>query len=125
MAQANPNNASATDITIAGTTASAPHVELPLSFSPVTAPVNRSGQVNPGGNSGGVVPGAGPGIQTPRALPQWLQGFFGFFNRQNNVSLPVTAGFTGGPVSTVPGILGGVQGFVLPPGVPNSVQNRY
>jgi hypothetical protein len=121
MAQANPNaRASATDITIAGTTASAPHVELPLSFSPVTAaPVNRSGQVNPGGNPSGVP------VSTPRALPQWLQGFFGFFNRQNNVNLPVTAGFTGGPVSTVPGILGGVQGFVLPPGAPNSVQSRY
>jgi hypothetical protein len=118
MAQANPNTrASATDITVAGT--SAPHVELPLSFSPVTAPVNRSGQVNPGGNPGGVP------VSTPRALPQWAQGFFGFFNRQNNVNLPATAGFTGGPISTVPGILGGVQGFVLPPGVPNSVQSRY
>lgn len=120
MAQANPNTrAPATDITIAGTTASAPHVELPLSFSPVTMPVNRSGQANPGGNPGGVP------VSTPRALPQWLQGFFGRFNQQNNVNLPVTAGFTGGPLSTVPGILGGVQGFVLPPGVPNSVQSRY
>lgn len=30
-----------------------------------------------------------------------------------------------GSVNSIPSILGGVQGFTMPPGVPNSVSNRY
>lgn len=104
-------------------TVTAPHVILPIAFGPAVSFGAQGGIQSPPARQAGT----GPITTQPRAIPQWLQTFAGWFSgrTQNNIALPVTAGFTGGPVSTVPGILGGVQGFTLPPGAPNSVQSRF
>lgn len=111
--------------------AAAPHITLPGQGSGVSTPLAPV-VTNVAGPPSGVQTGHTNVIANAANSAVQQSGFFSaLFGRlsawrQGGVPSPgLTGGSAGSAHSSVPSILGGVQGFTLPPGIPNSVANRY
>lgn len=108
--------------------AAAPHITLPGQGSGVSTPLAPV-VTNVAGPPSGVQTGhtnvvANAANSTTRA-GGFIASVFSRISawRQGGVATP-HVGVTGN-AAAIPSILGGVQGFTLPPGIPNSVANRY
>lgn len=108
--------------------AAAPHITLPGQGSGVSTPLAPV-VTNVAGPPSGVQTGHTNVVANAANNALQQSGFFSaLFSRisawrQGGVATPHVG--TTGNVGAIPSILGGVQGFTLPPGIPNSVANRY
>lgn len=107
--------------------AAAPHITLPGQGSGVSTPLAPV-VTNVAGPPSGVQTGHTNVVDAANSTTRaggFIASVFSRISAWRQGGVPAPLAGASGNHSSIPAILGGVQGFTLPPGIPNSVANRY